>query len=706
MGCSREEVGPDGKGEPGEKPFLFIMAGTVESPLTRVDDPSKDRLNQNGSWIKEFTVFLFAKDAPDNAQPLLVKAETVTKPTLMIQANKVSFEGQELREAGLDIGSEVDIYAIANHVPANPATLTKAELMKLTASLPAYKIMGGNYYVVPMSGIVRGYTIRSQADQQINVNLTRAIIRIDVTIVDGEFKQDEYDDGTYIWYLSAMKFYNDYEDTYLWNDGIPASPACRAEGKAVIQQIDADPETGGYPFSDTYVAAPSYVNTNESSSGNPSPDNKIRMKITGERTFYVKYIPTTVGFEHTIDLVRPDGTFGFARNTRLNVTVTLRAKSYETKVEVVPWNVETENPDIRPALVKFKDSGLRKFTAMAGATNPIKFNFDNPAGTPFVLGMFEGEEAVGEPLAAFPSEASGLEASVTSIPANDTGKDKELSFWYKVDGTWYDTGERTTCMTTASVNVLMIGDYQPYKNGKVFTQLGTAVSTSNFVAPFDGLILNDNSPFSKQTGIMINVWGSNIYAAKDGRTLTKLLDEYKIDILYVVKFVNPTVANVEEIVQWLDNDPHRAFSFDSPASNNVLPGLNLTWITMGAAAQPIPVDLSSPIINGAFGNLGGLAVQGNDATGGAVTKESADKAGFQPLTIYAGNRYTQLVNLKRRIVINSDVPGEFVSIPNNISTALNSVNGKFYANIWSWMAETVALGRKHPYPSDSNDINK
>lgn len=333
-GCSEEEAVGPGK-ETGNGPSLSIMAAVSPSIPTRAsDDPSTDVRNENGSWIRYLTIFLFATDATDSDTPLFTKTIKVTgNPAQQNQANRMQLTADELKRAGIGFGSHVAIYAIANYIPANAETLTKKQVISLTAPLPTYQDVGAwGKSFVPMSGTNPDYEITSSDNQTISLAMQRAVIRITVTITDAEFDNDKYLTGKYSWGINSIKLYNDFVATYLWNEGIPASPACRTENAGI------GTTTLSYPSGDNLTVGPFYLNCNETSAVHTT-SAPIKVKVNGIR-YNENNIETP--FEYTIDLKKSDGSYTFERNTSLTANLTLKAGSVELKTEVLPWDGEAD----------------------------------------------------------------------------------------------------------------------------------------------------------------------------------------------------------------------------------------------------------------------------------------------------------------------------------------------------------------------------
>lgn len=337
-GCTNEALLTENEGtHPASNILLSISAGVQESTITRADDPAGDGLNANGSWISNFTLFLFAQNAADGDKALLVKSETNIPNR---KPSPQEFTSQELSEKGIKIGSHVHIYAIANHSLTNPENMTKKEVIETTSTLPSYIKSGGKYPNVPMSGSL-DYEIKSEANQAITIRMHRSIIRLDVKIVDAEFDQTKYDNNKYHWYIKTVKFYNDNADTYLWDAGIPASPTLRTEDKAIVMNLDE------YPDKATYDMGGLYMNCNKNS------DQPLRMKIYGGRGNSVNSpFPVEQDFVYEIDLKPITGSFIFERNTRIDLTITLKAGSAEISAESLPWDGQTDSSqDVDPTLL-------------------------------------------------------------------------------------------------------------------------------------------------------------------------------------------------------------------------------------------------------------------------------------------------------------------------------------------------------------------
>lgn len=345
--CS-DEVAVDAGTTTDGLPSLSIVANVDAGIVTRAtdpptDDPATDLRNTNGSWIKNMTVFLFAVDAANGATPLLTKTVQVeSNPSTTNQANEIEMVGQDLRKAGIEIGSRVAVYAIANHTLANAKDMTKNQVLSLTGTLPQYRQAGAFYSLVPMTGYV-DYTITSTANQTIPLSLKRAVIRIKIDIVDAEFDSDKYYSSQYYWKIESVKLYNDYATTYLWNEGIPTTPGCRTENAG----IGTTP--GSFPGSDTFSAGTFYLNCNEEPTAHTTPD-PIKIKVNGLRG-NENSIETP--FEYTVDLKRADGTHVFERNTSINATLRLSAGSATLKLNDLPWseggNVSSDEKPLNPS---------------------------------------------------------------------------------------------------------------------------------------------------------------------------------------------------------------------------------------------------------------------------------------------------------------------------------------------------------------------
>lgn len=329
--CSDEEaVGP---GKKADDLSLSIVANVSTSIQTRAtDNPATDTRNRNGSWIKDLTIFLFTTDATDTSKPLLTKTiQVANNPAQLNQANEVELTSQELRNAGIGVGSHVTIYAIANHIPSDAANLTKKQVIEQRGTLPDYTTENSwGKQVVPMTDRIDDYTISSNNHQTISLAMRRAVMRIAVNIIDAEFDNNKYTSGRYSWCITSVKLYNDYAATYLWNEGIPSNPGCRAEDKAI------GTTTTSYPTANNVPAGTFYLNCNEGSTAHPAPE-PIKIKISGSRT-NDKNIETP--FEYTIDLKKVDNTHLFERNTSLTATLTLNAGSVDIKTEAIPWDQE------------------------------------------------------------------------------------------------------------------------------------------------------------------------------------------------------------------------------------------------------------------------------------------------------------------------------------------------------------------------------
>lgn len=321
--------------DPGTKadglPSLSIVANVDAGIVTRaIDDPTNDLFNQDGSWINNLTVFLFAVDAADTATPLLTKTvELESNPTSSNQANKIQLTGQDLSNAGISIGSHVAIYAIANHTTTLTNVMTKKQVLEQTEQLPKYVSNGLLYSLVPMTGSVSDYTITSTVNQTINLSLERAVLRINIDIIDAEFDIDKHNNGEYSWQITSVKLYNDYATTYLWNEGIPTNPTCRTEDAGIGITDDSSPTSNNFP------AGTHYLNCNEASTAHQTPE-PIKIKVSGLRGDNSGDTP----FEYTVDLKRADNTYIFERNTNINVTLTLRAGTIDIKTEAIPWDAE------------------------------------------------------------------------------------------------------------------------------------------------------------------------------------------------------------------------------------------------------------------------------------------------------------------------------------------------------------------------------
>lgn len=340
-GCSDDTA--IGQGTPDTAGFsLSIRAGVPEATATRAsENPSKDTQNKNGSWMKDFTVFLFATDATDSDKPLLAKTVTVTgNPATNKQANTINLTSKELSEANITKGIHVSVYAIANEVPASPAELTKAEVMKLTGTLSEYKIASGYYTLTPMSGYIADYEIAASPDQAMTINMTRATVCLEVTLKDDEFK-----DADYAWTIGTIKLYNDYAACYLWKEGILANPGLRTEENAFSRDMHSERDgISGYPTVDTYALGTFYLNNNEASTANPAPTNPLIIKIEGTRENGDGSI--AVPFVYTVELKRTDGSFIIPRNTKLNVTLTLKAGSVDISTETLPWDGQADDSQV------------------------------------------------------------------------------------------------------------------------------------------------------------------------------------------------------------------------------------------------------------------------------------------------------------------------------------------------------------------------
>lgn len=330
--CSDEVAVDTGEMTDG-LPSLSIVANVDAGIVTRAtDDPAKDTRNMKGSWIKNMTVFLFATDAADSATPLLTKTVQVDgNPTIANQANKIELAGQDLRKAGIEIGSHVAVYAIANVTLAEANKMTKQQVLAQTAALPQYRQSGALYDLVPMTGCVLDQEITSTTSQTIDLPLKRAVIRIKIDIVDAEFDNDKYASSLYYWKIESVKLYNDYATTYLWNEGIPANPGCRtvANGIGITPKSPDD-----YPLSNTFAAGTYYLNCNETSAAH-TVSEPIKIKVSGSRG-NGNGIDTP--FEYTVDLKRTDNSYVFERNTSITATLTLNAGSATLKLSDMPWD--------------------------------------------------------------------------------------------------------------------------------------------------------------------------------------------------------------------------------------------------------------------------------------------------------------------------------------------------------------------------------
>lgn len=336
--CSDEEA--VGSKKMADNLSLSIIASVSPSIQTRAtDDPATDTRNANGSWIKNFTIFLFATDATDSSTPLFTKTIQVTgNPAKLNQANQIQLTGRELSDAGIGIGSHVKIYAIANHIPANATTLTKKQVTELTITLPDYaKENAWGKDMVPMTGTNPDYEITENNKQTISLDMQRAVMRISIDITDAEFDNDKYDNGEYVWCITSVKLYNDYAVTYLWNEGIPSNPTCRTEEKAI------GTTNTSYPKTKILSAGTFYLNCNETSVAHTVPD-PIKIKIRGYRS-NENSIETP--FEYTIDLKKADGTCSFERNTKLTVNLTLNAGSVDIKTEALPWDDKIDANNVK-----------------------------------------------------------------------------------------------------------------------------------------------------------------------------------------------------------------------------------------------------------------------------------------------------------------------------------------------------------------------
>lgn len=339
--CS-DEVAVDAGTTTDGLPSLSIVANVDAGMVTRAtddpatDNPAEDTRNTNGSWIKNLTVFLFSVDAADGATPLLTKTvELESNPTTTNQANKIEMAGQDLRKAGIEIGSHVAVYAIANHTLTNAKDMTKKQVLALTGTLPEYKQAGAFLSLVPMTGSVSDYTITSTVSQTIPLSLKRAVIRIKIDIVDAEFDNDKYTNGQYYWKIESVKFYNDYATTYLWNEGIPATPGYRTEANGIGITTTSSNE---YPSSNSFSAGTFYLNCNEKSTAHATPD-PIKIKVSGLRG---NGNSVDTPFEYTVDLKRTDGTYVFERNTSITATLTLSAGSATLILNDLVWSEGTD----------------------------------------------------------------------------------------------------------------------------------------------------------------------------------------------------------------------------------------------------------------------------------------------------------------------------------------------------------------------------
>ena len=736
-GCAKDEAMESEKEAAQGKALLTIVPGVSEAAATRADEPSTDVQNKNGSWIENMTVFFFAPDAADDATPLLVKtAETVGKLTMTNQVGSVELTGQELGPAGIRQGETVDIYAITNHIPTDAASLTKKQVMELTVGLPEYVRSGGVFSLVPMSGAVKDYTLTEQAGQQARISLHRSVVRVKITVVDGEYEKLQETDPDYYWTLMDVKLYNDYAATYLWNEGIPATPACRTEAEAIDRDMKVADEagSGGYPDTDTYdIGNYFYINCNEASEANPSPSNLITVKLRGGRSTDPN--PEN-GYEHTVFLKRPPYPAGdprvgkegeFPRNTYLNVKITLKAKGYDTDVQVVPWNVDTEEPEFTPTGIRFDSTTMSDDIPKNGVKSGV-FTFDNPLGIPFKLCAFEGDTYnayTGEPLATFTPAAGNLnEVTVTGIPANETGKNRYISFWFQSNetGEWVDTGLKALQRSDATVNVLYCGLYGQTVKGTYPAKLGAA-NPNIYSTGSDWLFYRPGNPFTVQTGCTLQAWslynadaaGRNYTATIGGKSMNigEILEHYAIDVLVLCEANGtPDAEQTAMILAWLEADPNRVLMAyathytGTAGSNNVL--INTLGIGgMSSTTMSLPLTMATEdefardIFDGAFGTIAdGTAFRAYDAKFGILAAAAAP--GFIPLLKNDAGNYYLSVNPDKRIIIAGDIdaPQMVGSNLNNVFTP-NATYGPFarlYANLWSWMVETVVLDRPAPNP--------
>lgn len=731
-GCANDEM-PGGRKEAAAgKPLLTIATDVAGNVETRAKLPVQR--NGDGSWIESMTVFLFAPGAGEDSTPLLVKSEQGRVAVSGVgQVKSIDLSGKELSEAGIELGTTVDIYAIANHIPDNAAQLTLKQVKELKAgSLPAYRMTGGVYPFVPMSGVLSGYTITSTVSQTATVELYRAVICVSLTLVDGEYENNS-SDLYYQWGVLDMKLYNDYSDTYLWNSGIPANPGRRTEANALYLNFPKDDQAGeaGYPI-ETYNVGNFYLNTNEESPSNPA-SSPITIKIRGTR--YNENGQDD--YEHTIPLKRPDGTFDFKRNTHLDVRLTLKAKGYEANVTVVPWGLDTENPDINPAGVRFTGTEIATGEEMSTVIPQdgqlaAKFKFDNPAGIPFKLYLFEGEGHDGTPLKEYtPDDAAKELIDITSFDVNDTGKNRYCSFWYEYDGEWVDTDIRAMQRASTTVNVLFTGDFLQKQNGATPTSIGDAVPSSNWCDGFDYLLYFDNNPFTKQTGCSMKLW--NLYNKEElgaNYTSTKLISGKTMEIKEILEYLNidvlalwetykgsPTEAQSAAILEWLNDDPHRVVICAAPYfhyGSNPITGANGTFFTYlgldgknGDATTGITSvsgdalnGFAGQILRGPFADVSGQTFVASNSAYGVLYPTQADAAGFVPILKTNVGNYHMAVNPQQRIVFIADTE-DATYINKNVTTALTPYGsygpyGRLYANLWSWMVETVVMGRQHP----------
>lgn len=447
-------------------------------------------------------------------------------------------------------------------------------------------------------------------------------------------------------------------------------------------------------------------------------------------------------------LVHPNGGIYVRYNSTLSMNASRSAELYVSKAN----NQGRAKMLLFATAVTYRSNNLPNNIDKNGedinSASTFNATFSNPGNYPFTAGITTGTPAT--VLMETASDATAVKnINLTGVAA--TGSEnlpRGLTFKYKVNGVWFETGKTFQQRTFLNVRILSVGGSAiNINNGTVNygTKLGNALPGNTYTATFGRMlhlhtgsgkpIENKFELFNLSDGPNTGNGSTTVY-----NNIGQKLRDNNIDILFCSindgaagGNVGPNASQVTEILGWLDENPYRGMIFitDYPDNAEITKKLfGVAQISANGLAPYSKLPQSDPYYNnlvykaimcGSYSTLTSLhstnpidlrettfsnATGSSNAYGGVpLTKTNA--AGFIPIfyvTINGTEYVLFAVHPEKNIVMMGDInwltatsaPG-FLNEDGSLGAAPSGNYPKMIMNMWEWYINSVALGSKTGY---------
>lgn len=369
--------------------------------------------------------------------------------------------------------------------------------------------------------------------------------------------------------------------------------------------------------------------------------------------------------------------------------------------------------------------------------------FNNPGNYPFTAGITPDNSAT--VLMETASNTTAIKdidlAGVKAVGTENLPRGLKLK--YKVNGVWLETGKNFQQRTFLNVRILSVGGSAININSGVVnygTQLGSALPGCVYTNTL-GTMLHLHTGSGKPIENKFELFNlSDGATTGNGPTrynnIGQILRNNNIDILFCSinngsanGGVGPNASQVQEILNWLDENPYRGMIFitdypDNAEITKALFGVPQTSASGSAPYSKLPQSdpyynnpVYKAIMFGSYSTLPSIhsgnpidlrettftnAPGGGNAYGGVpLTKTNA--AGFIPIfyvTIDNTDYVLFAVHPSKNIVMMGDInwftatsAEGFLNTNGSLGTAPAGNYPKMIMNMWEWYINSVALGR-------------